>query len=108
MSAEKKDLTTFEKVFGEGVWIPIRNCPGRFRMTGGRSDIPVEKLAESENPVVEFSTDAVPDKVLVMEFTDGGGIISYQKDDGRFIHTLNTKEGFQRKLEQLKSSLRKT
>jgi hypothetical protein len=102
MSEEKKDLTTFEKVFGEGNWIPIHNCPGRFRMIGGRSEIPVENLAESENPVVEFLTEIVPDKVLTMEFTDGGGIISYVKEDGTFIHTLNTKEGFERKLEHLK------
>lgn len=103
MSEEKKDLTTFEKTFNAGGWKPIRNCPGRFQLIGGRSEIPVENLAESENPVIEISTDVVPDKVLTIEFEDGGGIISYVKDDGNFIHTLNTNEGFKRKLDQLKS-----
>lgn len=97
----EEDLTTFEKVFGGGNWKPIRNCPGRFVMIGGRSDLPIEKIVESKNPVIEFSTEIIPDKVLTLEFEDGGGIISYAKDDGKFIHTLNTQEGFKRKLDQL-------
>jgi hypothetical protein len=64
------------------------------------------KLAESENPVIELSTEIVSDKVLTVEFADGGGIISYVKDDGKFIHTLNTKEGFGRKLDQLKGGMK--
>jgi 2-polyprenyl-3-methyl-5-hydroxy-6-metoxy-1,4-benzoquinol methylase len=32
---------------------------------------------------------------------DGGGLISYRHADGRFVHTLNTPEGFGRKLDQL-------
>ena len=103
MSERKEESTTFQKAFNTSNWKPIRNCPGRFLMIGGRSEIPVEKIAESANPVVEISTESVPDRVFKMEFADGGGIISYVKDDGRFIHTLNTKEGFERKLEQLKS-----
>lgn len=106
MNEEKKELTNFEKAFNTGKWKPIRNCPGRFVLIGGGSEILVENLSESKNPVVEFSTETVPDKVLTIEFEDGGGIISYIKDDGRFIHTLNTREGFKRKLEQLKSGIK--
>lgn len=102
MSEERKDLTKFEKAFKTGNWKPIRNCPGRFLLIGGRSEINIENLSESRNPVVEISTEIVPDKVLIMEFEDGGGIISFVKDAGKFIHTLNTKEGFKRKLDQLK------
>ena len=53
-----------------------------------------------------ISTEIVPDKVLTIEFEDGGGIISYVKDDGKFIHTLNTKEGFRRKSDQLKIGIK--
>jgi hypothetical protein len=105
MNEETTDLTTFEKVFATGDWKPIRNCPGRFQQIGGRSETPVEKLVEGENPVIELSTEIVSDKVLTVEFADGGGIISYVKDDGKFIHTLNTKEGFGRKLDQLKGGI---
>jgi hypothetical protein len=40
------------------------------------------------------------DVVLVVSL-DRGGMISYKRDDGSFLHTLNTEEGFERKLRQL-------
>jgi len=40
------------------------------------------------------------DPVIVAAFEDGG-LISYRQADGRFLHTLNTREGFERKLDQL-------
>ena len=30
-----------------------------------------------------------------------GGLISFRKDDGRYVHTLNTEEGFARKCREL-------
>lgn len=47
-----------------------------------------------------FSTDKAPDRVCIV-ILDNGGIISYKKDDGSFVHTLNNKAGFIRKLEKL-------
>ena len=52
-------------------------------------------------PVLEFAPEIVPDKVLVMKFADGGGIISYQKENDSRLHTLNDEEGFTRKARQL-------
>ncbi|MCD9185116.1 MAG: hypothetical protein LUM44_01685 [Pyrinomonadaceae bacterium] len=101
MSEKEEELTTFEKALKTSDWKPIRNCPGRFQLIGGRSVIPIEKLSESKNPAVEILTEIVPDKVLTIEFEDGGGLISYVKDDGKFIHTLSTKEGFARKINHL-------
>lgn len=43
---------------------------------------------------------AAADPVIVTPFDDGG-LISYRKADGRFLHTLNTREGLERKLDQL-------
>ena len=40
------------------------------------------------------------DTVIVTSFEDGG-LISYRKPDGTYLHTLNTREGFERKLRQL-------
>jgi hypothetical protein len=40
------------------------------------------------------------DPVAVVRFP-GGGLISYRKPDGRWLHTLNTADGFARKLEAL-------
>jgi hypothetical protein len=38
--------------------------------------------------------------VIVTPFDDGG-LISYRRPDGMFLHTLNTREGLERKLRQL-------
>ena len=48
----------------------------------------------------ERLTRAAKDPVIVTPFEDGG-LISYRKADGTFLHTLNTREGFERKLRQL-------
>jgi hypothetical protein len=40
------------------------------------------------------------DPVLVVEF-ESGGLISYLREDGTLMHTLNTSAGFHRKLRQL-------
>ena len=50
--------------------------------------------------VREYRSPHAADAVSVAVI-EGGGLISYRKADGRFIHTLNTPEGFRRKLEQL-------
>ena len=39
-------------------------------------------------------------RVVVLRFADGG-LISYRKADGSYIHTLNTRDGLHRKLAQL-------
>jgi hypothetical protein len=40
------------------------------------------------------------DRVAIAEFPDGG-LISYLRDDGSLLHTLNTPAGFERKLRDL-------
>jgi hypothetical protein len=37
----------------------------------------------------------------VAALRDGGGLISYARGDGSYLHTLNTPDGFARKLRQL-------
>ena len=46
------------------------------------------------------SSDSCTDSVVVVALPDGG-LISYEKVDGDFVHTLNTPEGLRRKLLQL-------
>ena len=57
-------------------------------------------LLGSNAIIQRFSSIMARDTVLVAQFDDGG-IISYERGDGTFVHTLNTEEGFRRKLEQL-------
>lgn len=48
----------------------------------------------------EYECKGVPDPVLVAPIP-GGGLISYRRSDGRFVHTLGDEEGFLRKLVDL-------
>ena len=50
--------------------------------------------------VREFHVSAAKDAVLVVRLIDGG-LISYKRSDGSYLHTLNTAEGFARKLTKL-------
>lgn len=76
----------------------IYGCPGRWL------------LADQEMPLIELQAGALwwksclvpsaPDRVQVIRYAEGG-IISYVKGKGRYIHTVNTEEGFRRKLAKL-------
>jgi hypothetical protein len=50
--------------------------------------------------VREYRSPVAADPVSVVSIDDGG-LISYKKPDGSYLHTLNTTEGFHRKLRQL-------
>jgi hypothetical protein len=82
-----------------GAWRAIPHCPGRSIRTEPTDETPSD-LVGPDVPVEVFRVDAARDPVHVAVL-DGGGLISYRKADGRFVHTLNTPDGFARKLEQL-------
>lgn len=82
------------------VWKPIRNCPGRYVLQGGRPDLSPQEIVGNEIQISAYRTSTAKDTVLVAAI-EGGGLISYQRQDGTFLHTLNTPEGFARKLRQL-------
>ena len=92
---------TFDELQSRWPWRPIPNCPGRFVLPPGHGALPPSEIASASIGVVtEHMIPAAPDPVLVAKFEDGG-LISYRKPDGSFVHTLNTAEGFDRKLRQL-------
>ena len=82
-----------------GHWRPIRHCRGRYCLVTSNSRLPVSALI-SDTPGTICRVRAARDPVLVVEF-EGGGPISYLREDGTLMHTLNTSEGFRRKLRQL-------
>jgi hypothetical protein len=90
---------TYASLLAIGPWRPIPHCPGR-RVWPGPTDSSPSDLVGSDVPVQVFRVDAARDPVHVAVL-DGGGLISYGEPDGRFVHTLNTPDGFARKLEQL-------
>jgi len=77
----------------------IRDCPGRYVLLGPVASLRPDDLIPGAT-VREYRVQTAPDPVVVVR-CDGGGIISYRKPDGSYVHTLNTIEGFERKLDQL-------
>jgi hypothetical protein len=91
---------TFDELMKAWNWKPIRNCPGRYVLQGVRTDFGPQELLGDEIEVKEYRVDSAQDAVVVAQL-EGGGLISYRREDGSFLHTLNTPEGFTRKLLQL-------
>lgn len=80
------------------VWRQIPNCPGRLVL---RSSCAPGALPDDDTHL-EIRVEHLPDfdPIHIVEFGDGFGLISYEKQDG-WIHTLNDRDGFLRKLEDL-------
>jgi hypothetical protein len=91
---------TFEHLMASRRWKPIRDCPGRFVLSLGDRNLPPQDLAGPGIEFREHRVSAARDIVIVGRFAEGG-IISYKRSDGSYVHTLNTPEGFERKLHQL-------
>jgi hypothetical protein len=84
----------FDELMRTMNWRPVRNCPGRF-VLHSQQDLNLDG-----SDALEFKSEHARDSVLVLTL-DKGGIISYRRENGSILHTLNTPEGFKRKLKQL-------
>lgn len=91
---------TFEQLRARWPWRPIRNCPGRYVLPRREELLSFESLLGMPCSPQTFSSPEAKDRVFVWSLQDGG-IISYEHPNGHFIHTLNTPDGFSRKLLQL-------
>jgi hypothetical protein len=90
----------FEELKSKWNWMPIRNCPGRFICRENNRNISPQDLIGVEIQFREFQSKNAKDTVIIGRFIDGG-LISYRKNEGTYLHTLNTIDGFERKLSQL-------
>ena len=91
---------TFNEVFTAWDWQPIRNCPGRYILPLEAGNLPPAEVLRSDVKTVEYNVTTARDRVVIARL-DEGGLISYKRSDGRYLHTLNTADGFARKLLQL-------
>jgi hypothetical protein len=87
---------SFHELLSRLPWRPMRGCPGRYLLTGGPTTSSPRQLF-GDLAFQERHSDQAPDRVIVATVC-GGGIISYAKEDGTFIHTLGDSAGFSRKL----------
>jgi len=91
---------SFDELIGRFCWTSIRNCPGRWSLRMSECDAPPETLAGPGAPSRRCSIETIRNEVAVT-WLEGGGLISYRKADGRWLHTLNDAGGLERKLRQL-------
>jgi hypothetical protein len=90
--------TSVEELLKRWKTRPIRNCPGRYVIVD--CPLPPNQILGPSVPVSSYSIATSRDPVFIAALPDGG-LISYQQQDGTFLHTLNNPEGFRRKLEKL-------
>ncbi len=83
-------------------WKPIPGCPGRL-VHAGLSARPVEDVVGLATAPPVRTSAVARDPVVIVLLADGG-VISYCKADGMYLHTLATPEAFARKVRQLGSS----
>jgi hypothetical protein len=102
---QKELQVSFDELMRQWDFQPIRHCPGRYVLSSARYSGPPQDLAGAGLAVFEFRVERARDLVLVTPLGEGGGLISYRRVDGAFLHTLNTASGFERKLRQLGISL---
>jgi len=91
---------SFDELRERWSWKPIANCPGRYVLRSAGTNLSPRELLGCDAKIHQFQTPHARDTVLVV-VGEGGGLISYWRPDGTYCHTLNTKEGLARKLEQL-------
>lgn len=92
---------TFDQAKTLGEWVPIRDCPGRFVLRGVSPALSAASLLGGGVQTQSFRSPVARDTVFVACF-EGGGTLSYLRDDGTWLHTLCTEEGLRRKLDQLR------
>jgi len=91
---------TVEELLTALKWKPIPHCPGRYVLDRPEPTLSPDQLAQVNYAPAEFHVEAAKNAVLVLAL-EGGGLITYWRIDGSYLHTLNTDSGFQRKLVQL-------
>ncbi len=98
-------VPTWRELFESYAWRPIGGCPGRFTLAGRVArELPPSEAFGLEQAASVHDSAGARDRVFVVALAEGG-LISYRRADGSFVHTLNTPEGFARKLAQLEIRL---
>ncbi len=95
---------SFHTLLARWPWKPIPHCPSRYVLSPRRLQLSLTELLNYPMNLKFTTSPLAKDPILVCRVSDGG-IISYQQPNGTLIHTLNTSEGFSRKIQQLELDL---
>lgn len=99
---------TFDRLMKKYSWKEIENCPGRYLLIKDDHQhlrfVTPKSFLNDRIDIEIFISDICRDRVHIGQFIDGG-LLSYEKSDGTFVHTLNNSTGLQRKINHLKINL---
>ena len=98
---------SFNHLFHLYSWKEIPHCPGRYLLSTQDNrrleTVTPTAMLNNQLTVQIFVSEVCRDRVHVGKFSDGG-LLSYEKSDGTFIHTLNNLSGLARKMNHLNIS----
>ena len=101
----EEETISFAKLFHLYAWKEIANCPGRYVLRKKDNEqlklVSPNELLNKQIPIDIFNSEMCPDQIHIGRFVDGG-LLSYAKSDGTFVHTLNNPEGLNRKINHLR------
>ena len=103
-AAEAAALPTHDQLQQRRDWRPIQGCPGRQVLYHATPCTGPVDLAGPALEVTGHAVRAAADTVLVGRLPQGG-LISFARPDGSYVNTLNTAQGFARKLAQLETRM---
>jgi hypothetical protein len=93
-------MTLLQHLLATRNWRAIPNCPGRYVLAEGVSAESPQCLVATAVTATRHVGANARDPVWVIAF-DEGGLISYERGEGHWLHTLNDAEGLARKLADL-------
>lgn len=91
------DFITLKQAYA---WKKIRGSADRLVFTKENGDMDPNQIVAGRAKVRRFDDTTARDLVYVAKIKDGG-LISFMRKDGSYIHTLNTQETFDEKLAEL-------
>lgn len=83
----------------------IRNCPGRYILKAVPTTMTPAELLGDQFKIISRRSVHARDEILIVKFADGGGLITYRRDEQSYLHTINDPSGFARKLAQLELTI---
>ncbi len=78
-------------------WEQIPNTNGRFTLSQKDVRLSVESLLDSDEVEIKQYPSANSQELIHVAELEDGGLISYERKDATYIHTLNSQNMFKRK-----------
>jgi len=82
-------------------WEQIPDTNGRFTLRHKDAQVSAESLIDSTDVEIKQYPSAHPQELIHIAELEDGGLISYERKDATFIHTLNSLKMFKKKLWEL-------